>query len=211
MKVLIVSGGKAPSKELLINEIKDCSLIIGADKGCEALINNNIKPDYILGDFDSIDNSIYQKLIDLNINRVQFNPEKDFTDSELALYKAMELGATKITLLGCTGTRIDHVFSNIGLLEKAIHHGVLCEIKDDNNRIFLTDKPMTLKGEVGQTISFHSYKEVVKNFNIKGAKYPLINYDLNPFDGRTVSNEFLDSDITITFNKGKILVFYTND
>ena len=46
MKAIIVSGGKAPSKQLLLNEIKNSNLIIGADKGCEVLYNYNISPNY---------------------------------------------------------------------------------------------------------------------------------------------------------------------
>ncbi|ERK31401.1 thiamine diphosphokinase [Clostridium intestinale] len=211
MKILIVSGGKTPSKELLMEQVKDSSLILGADRGCQVLIENGIFPNYIMGDFDSIDEEAYKKLRDLKIEMIEFNPEKDFTDSELAFEKAIELGATEIVLLGFTGTRLDHVLANLGLLDKALALGIKCEILDDNNRIFLVDKDTILKGKKGQTISFNFYNTVVEKFNIRGAKYPLVDYRFDGFTGRTVSNEFIDGDISITFKSGKILVFYTND
>ena len=37
MKTAIISGGKAPSKDILLETIKDADIIIGADKGCEVL------------------------------------------------------------------------------------------------------------------------------------------------------------------------------
>lgn len=211
MKILIVSGGKAPSRELLMEQVVTSSLILGADRGCQVLIENGIFPNYIMGDFDSIDKEVYKKLRDLKIEMFEFNPEKDFTDSELAFEKAIELGATEIVLLGFTGTRLDHVLANLGLLDKALALRIKCEILDDNNRIFLVDKDTILKGKKGQTISFNFYNTVVEKFNIRGAKYPLVDYKFDGFTGRTVSNEFIDGDISITFKSGKVLVFYTND
>ena len=211
MKVLIVSGGKEPSKELLIHQAKIADIIIGADRGCEVLYNHGLIPDYILGDFDSIDKEVFKELVKSEAEIIAFNPEKDFTDSELAFEKAVELGAAEMVLLGFTGSRMDHFLANLGLLDKGLDLGIQCEIIDNNNRIFLVDKSTILKGNKGQTISFNFYNTKVENFNIIGAKYPLKNYKFNGFTGRTVSNEFLNEDITITFDKGKILVFYTND
>ena len=36
-------------------KFKDSNLLIGVDKGCDILRQYEIKPDYILGDFDSAD------------------------------------------------------------------------------------------------------------------------------------------------------------
>ena len=55
MKVIIISGGTPPSKELLIKEIRSDTLLIGADSGANCLYFYNIKPDLLVGDFDSID------------------------------------------------------------------------------------------------------------------------------------------------------------
>ena len=54
MKVIIVSGGNKPSEKLLKSYIENDDIIIGVDKGCNALFDYNIKPNLILGDFDSI-------------------------------------------------------------------------------------------------------------------------------------------------------------
>ncbi|MDD7793748.1 thiamine diphosphokinase [Clostridium sp. 'White wine YQ'] len=211
MKVIIVAGGTPPSKELLLEAVKDAECIIAADKGTEVLLTNNIVPDYVLGDFDSIDKKFLDDLSLKEVNVIKHNPIKDFTDTDSAFNKALELKAKEITLLGCTGTRIDHLFSNIGLLKKALENNVLCKIIDDNNVIQLTNKPMTFKGKRGQLISFYAYEEVVEDFSIYGAKYELFKHKLIPFDGLTVSNEFLDGDINITFNKGLVLIFFSKD
>lgn len=211
MKALIVSGGKAPSKHLLLESYKKADIIIGADKGCEVLYQYNISPKYILGDFDSADNKIIACMEANGCKKIKYKKEKDFTDTEIAFNLALEEGATEIILLGVTGTRYDHSLSNIGLMLKGLKKSIHVEIVDDNNRIFLCDKSMILRGNKGDIISFHAYCEIVKNFTIKNSKYDLLNYDLSLGDGLTTSNEFVGKDIKITFDSGIIMVIYSKD
>lgn len=210
MKAIIVSGGRAPSRKLLISLINDTDLIIGADRGCEALWNNEIIPNIIVGDFDSINEEAYLKYRKKS-KEFKFNPEKDYTDTDIAFNKAVEMGATEIILLGCTGTRMDHVLASIGLLKKAMDLNINCQIIDENNKMFLINNSKTFKGTKGETISFLAYFECVKNLNIIGAKYPLNNYDLKIGDSLTVSNEFLDEEIKVTFDSGVLLVNLSKD
>lgn len=211
MKAVIISGGKEPSKDILFKEIKDANLIIGADKGCEVLYKYNITPDYILGDFDSADANIINSLENKAKRKIKFKREKDYTDTEIAYNLAVEKGATEIILLGATGTRYDHSLSNFGLMLSGLRKSILVKVIDDNNYIFLIDKPRTLYGNIGDTISFHAYCEEVKNFNINGAKYNLSNYNLKLGDSLTTSNEFMEEKINITFDSGIVMVLYTKD
>lgn len=211
MKILIVSGGKPPSKELLINSISGKDIIIGVDKGCDTLAKYNIIPDYIIGDFDSALESNIDFLEKEGAVKLKFKKEKDFTDTECAFNLAVEKSAKEIVLLGVTGSRYDHVLSNIGILYKALKLGIYAEILDDNNKIFITNKSLELKGNPGQIVSFHAYSEEVTNLSIIGAKYELQNYRLELGDGLNTSNEFVESKITVEFTKGILIVLYTND
>lgn len=211
MKAVIVTGGKVPSKELLLNEIEDADIIIGADKGCEVLYKYSISPDYILGDFDSANLDIIEKIKVKSGKKIKFKKEKDYTDTDLAFNLAVESKADNIVLLGATGTRYDHALSNIGLLLKGLKLNIDTKIKDDNNIMFLIDKNTILKGNKGDTISFHSYCDMVKNLTIKGCKYNLENYNLKLGDGLTTSNEFLENKVEVTFDNGILLVIYSND
>lgn len=211
MKIVIVSGGKAPSKEILLREVENADFIIGADKGCEVLYKYEITPDVILGDFDSADMKIINAIEKKAKKKIKFKKEKDYTDTEIAFNLALENNPDEIVILGATGTRYDHSLSNIGLLKKALSKGVNARIIDDNNLMFLTDKNISLKGNLGDTISFHAYSEEVKNFSIKNSKYDLNNHLLKLGDGLTTSNEFLEEYIDISFDSGIILVLYTKD
>jgi thiamine pyrophosphokinase len=211
MKAVIISGGKAPSKDLFLKELKNADLIIGADKGCEVLYKYNINPDYILGDFDSANMDIINSIESKAREKIKFKREKDYTDTELAYNLAVEKGADEIILLGATGTRYDHSLSNIGLMLRGLNKSIKVKIVDDNNYIFLTNKSMSLKGNKGDTISFHAYCDEVKNFSISGSKYNLSNYTLKLGDSLTTSNEFIEEDINITFDSGIVMILYTKD
>ncbi|MGL5379791.1 thiamine diphosphokinase [Clostridium sp.] len=211
MNALIISGGKEPSEELLKSLLDKVDIIIGADRGCETLYKYKIQPHYILGDFDSASKETISKIESLGVNKIKFKAEKDFTDTESAFNLALEKGATKIFMLGVTGTRYDHALGNIGLLKKALKLGIDCEILDDNNRIYMIDKNITLKGNKGDIVSFQAYSEVVKGLSIIGAKYELENYDLHIGDSLTISNEFNLNNINISFDYGILMVLHTKD
>lgn len=211
MKVLIVSGGRAPSENLLLEYVKYVDVIIGADRGCETLLKYNVIPTYILGDFDSASKETIEKLEEMDICKFKYKKEKDCTDTELAFNLALEKGATEIVMLGVTGTRYDHSLANIGLLLKALELNVLAKIVDDNNKIYLINKSIELVGNYGDIISFQAYFKNIKALNIKGAKYELKNYDLKIGEAITTSNEFLDKKIEISFEDGILMVLHTKD
>ncbi|CDI49318.1 thiamine diphosphokinase [Clostridium tetani] len=213
MKALIVCGGKAPGKELLLEELKDSHIIIAADKGAEVLYKYNIKPNFIVGDFDSIDENILNYYKKSNIDLNVFPVEKDFTDSEAAVKKAINMGAHKITLLGCTGSRLDHVLSNINLLYYSLTSNIQCYIRDEFNYIRMVEKPTYIKKDKFKYFSLLSFKEDVINLTIHGAKYPLNNHHLKVgyLSGLGVSNEIKENEAYIEFSSGILLIIQSRD
>lgn len=211
MKVLIISGGQEPSKELLEEEINKSEFVICADSGANCLYKYNVTPDLLLGDFDSINQEVFEFFKKANCKVEKFPKEKDYTDTELAMYRAIELGADQICFLGCTGSRIDHLLCNIGLLLKALNKDVKAELKDDNNSIIITDKPINFLGNKGKQFSLYAYGNAVHNLTIKGAKYPLNNYELKLGEPIGVSNEFAQDEVEINFSEGLLLVMFSLD
>lgn len=212
MKILIIGGGKEPSKELLKYYVSKCDKIIGVDRGCSYLLKNNIYPDYIVGDFDSINKEDFRKLERKNIKKYQYNCEKDSTDSDIAINLAINMKATEVYMFSMIGSRLDHSFANLGLLSKADKNNIQAYIINDNNKIFITSKKVTIKKELGyKYVSFLAYCDKVEHFNIKNAKYDLEDYTLNIGDNRTVSNEFINDDIEISFKSGKVLIIFSKD
>ena len=118
IEFILVSGGDI-NIELLSSYLKNKEYrIMAIDKGIEALSMINVKPDYILGDFDSVDKSIYESYIEKypDAEVAKYNAEKDYTDTELGIRTALKNGASSITIFGGTGTRLDHTIANIRTL-----------------------------------------------------------------------------------------------
>ena len=205
MRVVIVGGGDPPSKELLNQYINEGSIIIAADGGANILLKHEINPDYLLGDFDSIDEKAYAETSNRS-KTIRFPKEKDYTDSQIAFNKAIELGATEIIFLGCTGKRIDHFFANLCILYEGLKKSVDCRIVDEYNEIYIIDKPTDIFGKKGDVFSLFSYIEDTYDLTIEGVKYKLKNFNLSQGDNLTVSNEFMEDKVSIIFSKGCLIV-----
>lgn len=210
MKYIIVSGGTPPSYRLLKRYIDDGYNVIAADSGANVLYTNKIIPKFLIGDFDSIDKEVleyFKGKVDIE----KYPPEKDYTDTELALLKAIENGATEVIFLGCTGSRLDHVIGNMCVLYKAINKGLKAYIVDDNNKITIITKSSKIIGCKGEGFSLFAYNEEVKNLKIEGSKYNLDNYNLKVGDNLTVSNEFLENEVYLKFNSGSLILIRAID
>jgi thiamine pyrophosphokinase len=211
MKVVIVCGGKPPSKTLLQSECKDAEFLICADSGANCVYDYRMKPDYLVGDFDSINSEVLEYYKSIKVNLETYPSEKDDTDSEIAIQKAEELGAEDIVLLGAMGNRLDHIFGNIGLLKISMEKDMNAKLKDEYNELYLVSKGCVIKGKYGEIFSLQAYGSKVTNLSIKGAKYSLAEYTLHIGDPITISNEFLDKDVTIEFDEGILMVFFSKD
>ncbi|MFT5872257.1 MAG: thiamine pyrophosphokinase [Clostridium sp.] len=211
MKIIIISGGKPPSKELLIKEIMANTFLIGADSGANCLYDYNIKPDLLVGDFDSIDKKVLEYFKKSNCIIDIYPTEKDFTDTEIAVKKALCMKPNEIVFLGCTGSRVDHLLGNIGMLKICLENGVKACIKDENNNIRLIDAGTTLNGTVGDTFSLQSYGDEIIGLTIEGAKYPLNNYNLKIGQSITISNEFAVPLVQLKFKAGTLMIILSSD
>lgn len=120
MNTLIVSGGNIDIELLKKFLSKNYDMVIGVDKGLEALYTLNFLPNHIVGDFDSVNKSVISFYNNENVTIHKYNPKKDYTDTDIAIKLAISLNSTKITILGATGTRLDHTLANIHVLARLL-------------------------------------------------------------------------------------------
>ena len=211
MKGLIISGGNPPSKALLNSELQLKPYVICADSGGDCLYKYRIIPDLLIGDFDSISEEAFRYFEKSSCRIIKLPKEKDFTDTEFALKECIKKGLSEITFLGCTGTRLDHTLGNISLLIICLENNIKGNIKDINNDISITDSPIEINGYFGETFSLLPYTEVVSGLTLEGCKYPLKDYCLKIGNPITISNEFLDTSVRISFKSGIIIIFLSKD
>ncbi len=215
METLIVAGGSVTKNFLnQILEQHHFDDIIAVDKGMELFLDNVCKPDLILGDFDSAKPEVLRFFREeTKVLIMEYPPEKDETDTELALRIAIERKATKITLIGVTGTRMDHTLGAIQLLGYGLKRNVECILIDEHNRIRLvqTDVKIAKNEQYGTYVSLIPFSPLVRKVTTKGMKYPLVAEDLPCFIVRGVSNEIVDDIGEISFEDGLLLVIESKD
>ena len=212
---VIVSGGTAADffvKQTIRQIAPDC--IIAADSGMEVLRRCSLTPDRIIGDFDSVGEDTLAYFRGMSgITWHTLNPMKDDTDTEFAIRLAIREGAELITILGGTGSRLDHVLGNIELLGIGLKENVPITLLDEHNRIRMTDRGMCLKKQeqFGTYVSLIPYSEQVEHITLTGFLYPLSDYCLKGFCSLGVSNEIVAEEAQISFSDGILLVIESRD
>lgn len=214
IRTLIVSGGNLEEKLFKeINLNNEFDYIIASDRGLEIIDKFNMTPDYIIGDFDSLDKRILNKYIN-NKNTIikKLNPEKDYTDTHMAIKLAIELESKEITILGAIGTRIDHTIANIHVLKETLDKSIECKVIDKRNEIQLINRKTILKTDKNyKYISLIPLTTKVEGITLKGFKYPLSNATLEIGHSIGVSNEQIEEYAEINFKKGILILIKSRD
>ena len=130
--ILVFTGGISPAPKNCVLYFKNSpkpDYIIAADSGLEALSDFqkhfnklDLLPDAVLGDMDSLKNKKLLKEFSKTAQVEKFNPYKDFTDTELALILASKVKAenTRVTLIGGSGGRLDHLLAIYDLFSSCL-------------------------------------------------------------------------------------------
>ena len=187
-------------------------LCIAADGGIHFLIENDIKPDVLIGDMDSISVELLENL-PKGIEVIKYPAEKDFTDLELALKYAFEKKATEITLVGITGMRLDHVLNNLNMAYGYFKKGVHIKLIDKNNTLFFLktgDYVLNMPSKYVY-LSLIPWRNDVVVKKLEGVKYPLKDTMLFFGTGHGVSNECLGDRFEIEVGLGEVLIVFSNE
>lgn len=205
MKCVILSGGTPPGLRLLKKHLETAGLFIGVDGAADFLIQYDMAPDVLIGDFDTADPASVSALEQRGAKVLRLEPEKNETDTEAAIEYALKAGADDITILGALGGRVDHTLSNIMMLVRADRKGAACRITDEQCEMFVSDKTFILSGRPGQVISILPLTGEVC-VNAQGLKYPLQNLVLNWGSSRGISNVMQKGAASISIAGGYALI-----
>lgn len=215
MRILIITGGHIDEAfaGAYIREYQP-EYMIAADGGMEFCKKHGMVPDTIVGDFDSVQKETLAYFHEMpQIIWKQFRPEKDETDTELAITTAFEHGATELHIIGATGSRLDHVIGNIQLLHKALIRDIPAYIVDTNNRICLVDgvKKLKKKEQYGKYVSILPLTTTIEEITLRGFKYPLCKATLYSDNTLGISNEIVEEEAEIELEEGIAIVIESKD
>ncbi|MBN2101369.1 MAG: thiamine diphosphokinase [Candidatus Aenigmarchaeota archaeon] len=208
MNIAILSSGRTEGRNFHKNILKGFDIIICADGGANNAELLGIKPNYIIGDMDSIKPEVMEKFEKESVKIIRDN-NQGMTDTELAIRLALSLKPKKIILLGCIGNRFDHTIANTLSLDK-IPDEIDAVIADDKNEIrLLKGGALNISGTKNDIISVMPLTEV-KGLSYEGLKWAVNDRDFG-FGWFGVSNRMTGNNAKISVDKGKILVIKSRD
>lgn len=220
-KCLIISGGKF--EKIKLKEKYD--FIIACDKGYLYANKLKIKPDIIIGDFDSA------KMPKANANIIAVDTVKDDTDTGLAVKYALRNGYKNIDIICALGGRFDHSLANVSLMKYIVEHsGTARILSSDAMLMAVGSGKIKIENEKSNAVQIvcsnenhktcRSKKKYLSVFSlsdkskieyIKGTKYDTKNIVLRNGFPLGVSNEIRNKFAEISVIKGIILVIIISE
>lgn len=207
MKLLIIAG----LADFLPRD-RSFDVIMTVDRGTVWALQNGLSIDLAVGDFDSVNETEWKEIITSGVKIEQLKSEKDETDLEVALLRAIETyPEAEITLIGSLGGRLDHELTNIYLPITARFVDFSEHVQQENQQNLITYlKPGRHKLKRLPDKKYIGFvKQGAENFSIENAKYPL--KAENNFAEIYTSNEFIDDTMTVSFDSGAVIVIHSSD
>lgn len=201
MRAVIFCGGEIMDYDRVRARIRQDDMLICADSGYRHAKIMGLRPDVVLGDFDS-----YEKAAVDCDHVLTYPAKKDYTDSEIAARYALEHGCDDILLLGATGGRLDHTLGNIYLLKAIMEHGAAGELYDGVTAVWLAKGTISVSGSVGDIFSVIPFAEA-SDLTTQGLAYPLIHQGLAGAS-TGVSNVFETERVRLDIGEGMALVIH---
>jgi len=219
MNALILADGEAPTRAELDlawpGWDADLRLVIAADGGARHATQMGVTIDAWVGDGDSLDPAEFAALAAAGVPMERSSPQKDESDTELAVRAALGRGAARLSIVGgLGGARIDHALANIGLLAMPELAGHPAALIDARSRITLVRAPDSsgaavhhdLAGRTGDIVSLLPMGPGVVGVTTVGLAYPLVNEPLPEGPARGLSNVRTAPDAAVIVRAGLLLV-----
>lgn len=178
-------------------------LVIAADGGYRVCLAEHIRPDILLGDFDSMDAPADFP----NIHRLPV--EKDDTDTLAAIRLGLEQGCTDFLIYsGTGGKRLDHTLANLQSLLFLRRQGARGFLYDDDFIwTVIENESLTIQQTVEWgLLSVFCLGTQAEGISESGVQYPVENGTIAPDFPIGVSNHIIESRAAITVRQGALAI-----
>ena len=194
-KVFLLLNGEKPKK---LPDLNDYDFVCATDGAANWLKDNEVIPDLLSGDFDSLTEEV-------NAKEVIETLDQDFTDFEKMLAILYKRGYTNVEVFGASGKEQDHFLGNlqIGLKWK---EKLKLNFIDNYGSYFFSSKKVVLNEVENKTISLIPFFEA-NNIKTEGLAYPLKSEDLNFLDRIGTRNKAIANKVIVEYSSGELLIF----
>ena len=208
MRAVIVANGpmvKPPVPRLMVG---DNDLVVGVDGGARNALELELKPQVVIGDMDSMETGLRERLEEEGCRFVEHPSRKDETDSELAVRYVLSQGATELILLAALGGRIDHTLANVMLLAIPELGPVRARLIDGNQEVLLIRDKVLIEGHPGDKVSLLPLSGDAVGIETEGLEYPLRHGTLRFGAARGVSNVLTAPRASVQVEGGLLLLVH---
>jgi len=183
------------------NEVPDISkydMICATDGAYQYFKKHNITPNFIAGDFDSLQE------VPKEIELIK-TPNQDLTDFDKILQILLNKGFTTVDVFGASGKEQDHFLGN---LHTAIQFKEKLKLTfiDNHSRYFLADKSTEVSDCKNKIVSLIPFPKAT-NIVTEGLEYQLNKEDLVFGERIGTRNKGIQDTIHITFKSGELFIF----
>lgn len=186
----------------LLEPVGPADYLLAADGGLRYLNQLNLKPQGILGDFDSLGYTPEGAEV--------FPVEKDDTDAMLAARKGLELGYREFLFYGALdGPRLDHTVANFQTLQFLADHGAVGYLVGRDYLVTVVkNEAISFDAGAEGIISLFCLGADAKGISIRGLHYELEDGTLTPGFPLGVSNHFTGKVATVEVKDGSLLALW---
>lgn len=208
MKCIIMANGAYNDISSYRWLLEEADIILCADGGANYAYQMGVMPAYIVGDMDSIDPQVREYYLKQGVSFKKYPQHKDFTDTQLILELADELGAQEIVFIGSLGKRLDHTLSNLYCgAELALKGKKIWHYSPDCS-VFLINQELIIEGKTGDRVSVLALSDIARGVYEEGFEYPLENVVLEKWNPYAISNVLNQDKGVIRVHEGLLLVFH---
>lgn len=208
-RIIIFANGELPDIEKTRSILRDDDYIICADGGTRHASSLGLKPALVIGDMDSADNSLLQKLQTDGVPIELYPRDKNETDLELAINKAIELNPKEIVIVAALGGRLDQTLANIALIANPRLSTFDAKLDDGMDEVFFCRDQVEAHGRSGDIVSLIPWGNAVTGVRTENLRWVLDAETLYPEKTRGISNEMIADTAKIKISLGILLVVHT--
>jgi len=172
-----------------------------ADAGYTLAEKAGVRPDMIIGDFDSAEVPVAENII-------RHPVIKDDTDTMLCIKYALERGYRNFLIVGGIGGRLDHTLANLQSMAYLLEHGARVMLCDGRVHCAMISGCSIRIPKTRGKLSVFAFGGDCEGVFIRGAKYTLENGTLTPSFPLGMGNDFKEDYAHIGVETGKLLVIW---
>ena len=209
VKAVVVAGGDADPGDR--RELGDADLLIAADDGATWLDRIGRRPAILVGDLDSVDGDLVDRLAGAGTTIERHPADKDASDLELTIERAVREGADRIVVIGAlAGDRLDHELANLLCLADPRWLTDVADLRIVRNgtrvRALHGGRTLELEAPQGGLVTLLPVGGDAIGVGTTGLRFPL-HGDALPFGrSRGLSNVVESAPASVSLERGVLLV-----